>query len=171
LLVYHWYEGSLGLIAETARALGALDASPLHLPEEIVVVRMATDVAAPVSVGLAEATGRLVGFYPALRRVLDHVQETPEISSGKRFPEFPRSERIFLDPSEGVYGTILVNQWLRSMRGLGMPLARWTGGAAKVRLTRGGSSGKQSGNGEEGNSSRSREIALGVDSHQGPQAG
>ncbi len=91
LLVYHWYEGSLGLIAETARALVAFDSSPLRRGEEIVAVRIATDVDAPVASGLEPAAVRLAAFYVELRRVLDRVQGerksfSPISNGGKGFP-------------------------------------------------------------------------------------
>src|SRR5262245_19826768 len=127
LLVYHWYEGSLGLAAETARALAAVDSSPWRRPEEIVAVRIATDVEAPLSSGLGDAARRLASFYPELRRFLDRVQVEPDSLSGNAFPHFPRSERDFLEGSRADSDTILVNQGLGVGAVLGMPLAKHGG--------------------------------------------
>jgi EpsI family protein len=85
LLVYHWYEGSLGLIAEAVRGLAALDSSPLRRSEEIVAVRIATGVDAPVAAGLGPAADRLASFYAELRRVLDRVQEPTALDERKSF--------------------------------------------------------------------------------------
>src|SRR5262249_1103386 len=74
LLVYHWLEGSRGLAVETARALAAVDSSPLRLPGEILVVRLVTDLETPIATGLGPAEARLAAFYLRLRPVLDALQ-------------------------------------------------------------------------------------------------
>jgi EpsI family protein len=84
LLVYHWYEGSSGIVAETARTLAALDASPLRRAEEILAVRIATDVDAPVATGLPPAAERLAAFYPALRRVVDTLRRDAQSARGEK---------------------------------------------------------------------------------------
>jgi exosortase len=96
LLVYHWYEGSSGLAVETARSLAALDSFPLGDLPEILVVRMMTDVPAPVSSGLPPAGARLASFYAELRPVLDHLQRGREVvRSGKRFSRIAEKGRNF----------------------------------------------------------------------------
>jgi EpsI family protein len=72
LLVYHWYEGTRGLVRETTRSLLGLDASPLRRDEVLVVVRIATPVGRePTSREAAQA--RLAGFAdlldPSLREL------------------------------------------------------------------------------------------------------
>jgi EpsI family protein len=123
LLVYHWYEGSLGLVTETARALAALDSSPLRRSEEIVAVRMATGVDAPVASGLGPAADRLASFYVELRWVLDRVQQPARAASGKAFLQFPTAERNFLAGFRADSSTIVINQVVGTLAGLGMPLA------------------------------------------------
>jgi exosortase len=147
LLVYHWYEGSLGLAAEIARALAAVDSSPLRHPEEIVAVRMATDVEGSVSAGLGRAADRLASFYVELRGVLDRVQPARHSTSGNAFPHFPRAERLFLDTQPERSGTILVNQGLGAWAGVGMALANQGRGDGEGRPARGGPSGED-GDGE-----------------------
>jgi len=62
-----------------------VDASPLGGGPEIVAVRIATDLDAPVSSGLPPAAARLTAFYGELRRVLDPLQRVGNPSiEGKR---------------------------------------------------------------------------------------
>jgi hypothetical protein len=126
LLVYHWYEGSLGLVVEIARSLGAVDASPLRRAEEILAVRMATDVEAPVAKGLPPAAARLAAFYVEVREVLDRVDQDARLAEGKPFPEFPTRENNFLDGGSIEACRILRDRILGRERGLGMPLAIWS---------------------------------------------
>jgi len=95
LLVYHWYEGSLGLAAETARSLAGFDASPLRRAEEIMAVRIATDVDAPVASGLGPASDRLASFYVELRKVLDRLRTAARTGSWKTFSRISAVGRFF----------------------------------------------------------------------------
>src|SRR5262249_55431266 len=134
LLAYHWYEGSHGLALETARAMGALDASPLRLPGEILVVRLVTDVETPIAVGLAEAEQRLAAFYGELRPVLDRVQLEAQIGWRKPFPEFPGREIVFREPQRRDSDETIENQQLERKDSLGMSLANQgsRGGGARA---------------------------------------
>ncbi len=123
LLVYHWYEGAQGLAAEVARSLAAFDASPLRRAGDIMAVRIATDVDPPVAAGLGPASDRLARFYGELRKVLDRVRIATQTARGKRFPDFPRWEELFLGSGVPRYSRVLENQGLGRPVRLGMPLA------------------------------------------------
>jgi exosortase len=136
LLVYHWYEGSLGLMAETVRALLAVDASPLRRAEEILAVRIATDVDSPVAAGRPPAAERLASFYPALRGLIDALQRDARLARGKPFPDFPTWEQFFLEGRSLDPGRMLLVRGLEWRFGLGMPLANPGRGAWDARGVR-----------------------------------
>jgi hypothetical protein len=73
MLVYHWYEGAVGLARETLRTLLALDSSPLGQLVDILAVRMATPIDGPLATGLEPAAARLDGLYGVLREVIDRL--------------------------------------------------------------------------------------------------
>lgn len=83
-LVYSWYEGAGGLVAETLRSLLALDRSPWASPGQIVAVRMSTPLAGYSPREKEEARELLVSFYARLRPLLDGLQQGLD-STGKRF--------------------------------------------------------------------------------------
>ena len=95
MLVYHWYEGASGLAVETMRTLFALNSSPLRRFEDILAVRMATPIEAPVSSGLEPAAARLDGLYAALREVIDRLPGRAGVLDGKAFPAFPVWAKIY----------------------------------------------------------------------------
>ena len=80
VLVYHWYEGAGSWLGELARAFLALDRSPLRRAEQIVAVRLGTQVVGPVPAGRREAAGVLAKFYRRLRPALDRLQDRKKFS-------------------------------------------------------------------------------------------
>jgi EpsI family protein len=160
LLVYHWYEGSLGLALETARSLAAVDASPLGRGPEIVAVRIATDVEAPISSGLPPAAARLAAFYADLRRALDRLKwdgrdpRGERSAEGKAFLHFPTREEFFLGPSGAESGRMLQERGVGRQIVVGMALANQAGGTGEARLIRGACTGSGSAAGGRGRGRR-----------------
>ena len=128
LLVYHYVDGAEGLVTETLRALTAIDVSPLGGAREPRVVRLATDLEAPVATGLAPAQARLDAFYQELRPVLEHLKlAVPAPGSaalgGKALPDFLRWEKSFRSAGSGHSAEMVEFQLLESGDSVGMALA------------------------------------------------
>jgi len=132
LLVYHWYEGSEGLLMESLRALTAIDASPFGAAAELRVVRLSTDLEAPVATGLPPARERLDAFYRELRPVLDRLAIPPPAqvgAGGKSLPDFHGWEKLFRPQGNLHWDELESNQTLAGEVGMGMPLATQEAGA------------------------------------------
>jgi EpsI family protein len=82
LLVYHWYEHDRGLLREALRSLLAIDSTPWGNAEEIVVVRLETEIVGPIEEQRPRAEARLASFYGELRSILEDLGRS---ARGKRF--------------------------------------------------------------------------------------
>ena len=81
-LVYHWYEGSFGLLAESARSLLAVDRTSWGKTGDMVAIRISTELIGPKDAGRAEAEAVLLDYYRSLRGGLDRLDK---FLSGKIF--------------------------------------------------------------------------------------
>ncbi len=90
MLVYHWREGSLGVLGESLRAFLALDRSPVRRDRLGLVVRLSTELAGPGASGQAEAERILGAFSEAIAPAL-----TPLGGPGKDFHDFPDLGKSF----------------------------------------------------------------------------
>lgn len=73
-LVYHWYEGHMGLAAESLRSLAALDRSPLQRTRPLYVVRLETPITGHRAGDRESAAARLVTVYDRLAPALERLQ-------------------------------------------------------------------------------------------------
>ncbi len=89
LLVYHWVDGSSGLLSEALRSLLALDATPWCQSRDPLVVRIATEIEGPGAEERRQAEARLEQFIVSLRAGLDRLIRDMDAyaadSGGKRF--------------------------------------------------------------------------------------
>lgn len=72
-LVYHWYEGSAGLLGETLRSLVAIDQSPFARREPALVVRLEVELGVGKKRGLQAAKRHLETFHRKLESALNGV--------------------------------------------------------------------------------------------------
>ena len=75
VLIHHWYEGTQGLPDEIARALFAIDASPWHRDQDVLVVRLSTDIVGATEGALEAARATLRRVEGELAPALDRIRK------------------------------------------------------------------------------------------------